>query len=120
MAAASGELAGTELAWTPEACVSLVLASGGYPGSHETGFTITGIEDAENLDGVAVFHAGTARRGDDIVTSGGRVLAVSALGPTFGAARSLAYSAASKIDFEGKHLRSDIGARAERFEEEKR
>jgi phosphoribosylamine--glycine ligase len=116
LAAATGELAGVELDWSPDACVSLVLASGGYPGPHETGFPITGIEDAANLDGVAVFHAGTALRDGDVVTSGGRVLAVSALGATFGAARSLAYSAASKIDFEGKHLRSDIGARAEEFE----
>jgi phosphoribosylamine---glycine ligase len=115
-AAATGELAGVELDWSPDACITLVLASGGYPGPHETGFPITGIDDAENLDGVAVFHAGTARRNGDVVTAGGRVLAVSALGSTFEAARSLAYSAASKIDFEGKHLRSDIGARAERFE----
>ena len=119
LASATGELAGVELDWSPDACVSLVLASGGYPDTHDTGFPITGIEDAENLDGVAVFHAGTAAKDGDIVTAGGRVLAVSALGPTFGAARSLAYSAASKIDFQGKHVRTDIGARAERFEEER-
>jgi len=115
-AAATGELAGVELEWSPDACVSLVLASGGYPGPHETGYPISGIEDAESIDGVAVFHAGTRRSNGDIVTAGGRVLAVSALGPTFGAARSLAYSAAGKIDFQGKHLRSDIGARAEDLE----
>ncbi|MGH2755460.1 MAG: phosphoribosylamine--glycine ligase [Actinomycetota bacterium] len=116
IAAATGELEGMKLEWSPEACVSVVLASGGYPGPHETGHAITGIEAVESLDGVAVFHAGTALREGELVTAGGRVLAVSALGSTFGAARSLAYSAAAKIDFKGKHLRSDIGARAEDLE----
>lgn len=111
MAAATGRLEGTKLQWSPDACVSVVLASGGYPGPHETGFEITGIEDAES-SGATVFHAGTTLADGQLVTSGGRVLAVSALGPTFDDARERAYEAADLIGFEGKHLRRDIALRA--------
>lgn len=116
-ACAVGELAGAMIDWTPDPCVSVVLASGGYPGDHATGFPIEGIAEAERLPGVVVFHAGTALKGGTLVTAGGRVLAVSALGATYSEARQRAYEAASRIRFEGKHLRSDIGLRAERFEE---
>ena len=111
MAAAAGDLEGTKLQWSPDSCVSVVLASGGYPGPHETGFEITGIEDAEST-GAIVFHAGTSLADGKLVTSGGRVLAISALGPTFDAARERAYAAADLIGFEGKHLRRDIALRA--------
>jgi phosphoribosylamine--glycine ligase len=117
MACATGDLEGTKLQWSPDRCVSVVLASGGYPGSHETGFEVSGIDDAEAL-GALVFQAGTSMDGDRLVTAGGRVLAVSALGASYEAARSLAYDAASKIGFEGRHMRTDIAARAERAERE--
>lgn len=115
LACAMGDLEGSKLQWSQDRCVSLVLASGGYPGSHETGSEISGIEDAESL-GALVFQAGTAERDGKLVTAGGRVLAVSASGGNFAAARSLAYDAASKITFQGRHMRSDIAARAEAAE----
>jgi phosphoribosylamine---glycine ligase len=113
LAAARGDLAGTTLSWRPDACVAVVLASGGYPGSHETGLEISGLDRAAAVDDVLVFHAGTSERNGRVVTSGGRVLAVSALGASFGDARARAYEAARHITFEGKHLRSDIAERAE-------
>ncbi|MGH2749136.1 MAG: phosphoribosylamine--glycine ligase [Actinomycetota bacterium] len=116
-AGAVGELAGATARWTPEPCVSVVLASGGYPGAHATGVPIEGVAEAERLPGVVVFHAGTATKDGALVTAGGRVLAVSALGTTYSEARERAYEAASRIQFEGKHLRSDIGLRAELSEE---
>ena len=112
-ACARRELAGTSVRWTPRVSVAVVLASKGYPGSYSKGVEISGVEDAAKLDGVDVFHAGSALRDGRLVTSGGRVLAVNALGDTFASARSLAYRAADLIDFEGKHLRSDIALRAE-------
>ena len=116
LAAATGELAGSRLDWSPRACVSVVLASGGYPSAYKTGAEIDGLDDAESSDDVVVFHAGTAQKGDRVVTAGGRVLAVSALGDDFVAARERAYEATNKITFEGKHQRFDIGLRAaERF-----
>lgn len=113
LAAATGDLSGVSVKWSSDACVSLVLASGGYPGEHATGFPIEGLSEAEALENVHVFHAGTKSTERGIVTSGGRVLAVSALGPDFAAARERAYSAARLIDFEGIHMRSDIGLCAE-------
>ncbi|HJG36925.1 phosphoribosylamine--glycine ligase [Enorma phocaeensis] len=102
-----------ELSWRDSWAVAVVLTSAGYPGSYEKGKVITGVEDAEAMEGVTVYHAGTAVREDgELVTSGGRVLAVTALGETFEAARDLAYEACGKIDFEGKTLRRDIGLRA--------
>ena len=108
-----------ELAWCYEWAVAVVLTSAGYPGSYEKGKVIRGIGDAEAMEDVTVYHAGTAVREDgELVTSGGRVLAVTALGDTFEAARDLAYEAcAEKIDFEGKTLRRDIGLRALRGRE---
>jgi phosphoribosylamine--glycine ligase len=99
------------------ACVSVVIASGGYPGSHRTDLPISGLDEARRIEGVEVFHAGTRRSGDEIVTAGGRVLAVSALGETFGSARARAYDAARLISFDDKHLRTDIAARAQHTEE---
>ena len=116
LACARGSLDGMKLEWRSEACVSVVLASGGYPGPHDTGFEIEGVERAQAIEGVNVFHAGTALVDGRLVTSGGRVLAVSALGPTFGSARALAYEAAGVISFDNMHIRSDIAERAEKAE----
>jgi phosphoribosylamine--glycine ligase len=110
-ACASGNLAGQDLAWKPEACVAVVLASAGYPGSYQTGFPIEGLQEAGDLPGVTVFHAGTASRDDRIVTAGGRVLVVSARGSNLSEASERAYSAADRIEFHGKFYRRDIGAR---------
>jgi phosphoribosylamine--glycine ligase len=94
------------------AAVCVVLASGGYPREFAKGKVITGLEVAERLPGVVVFHAGTTRRGDSFVTSGGRVLGVTARAATFAEARERAYAAADRIAFDGMQLRRDIGARA--------
>jgi len=91
--------------------VCVVVASGGYPGSYETGKPIYGLEDAEKLEDVIVFHAGTALKDDKIVTSGGRVLGVTALGKTFETAVDRAYEAVDRIHFDRMHFRKDIGAR---------
>ena len=113
LACANQTLDQIELSWRPEWAVSVVLTSAGYPGSYEKGKVITGIEDAFAMEGVTVYHAGTAvNEAGELVTAGGRVLDVTALGETFEAARDLAYAACEKIDFEGKTLRRDIGLRA--------
>jgi phosphoribosylamine---glycine ligase len=108
LACATGELKDVTLDWSEDACVSVVVASGGYPEPYKTGLPIQGIEDAEAMDGVAVFHAGTATRDGTLVNSGGRVLNVSALGPSIPAARQRAYEAVEKIEMDGKHFRRDI------------
>jgi len=112
---AAGTLEPTRLKWKPGASVCVVIASGGYPGKFETGKIIGGLTDAERLNGVKVFHAGTHREGNAIATSGGRVLGVTASGATIDAALSLAYEAAARIRFEGMHYRKDIGAQAGRL-----
>lgn len=118
LACAEQRLDEVELFWRDEWAVAVVLTSAGYPGSYEKGKVITGVEDADALDGVTVYHAGTAVTDTgELVTSGGRVLAVTALGDTFEAARDLAYAACEKIDFEGKTLRHDIGLKALRGRE---
>jgi phosphoribosylamine--glycine ligase len=98
--------------WDQRAAVTVVLASGGYPGKYETGKPISGLEDAAKLDHVQIFHAGTKRANGKLVTSGGRVLAVTALGSTIAAARERAYDAVSRIHFEGRHYRRDIAMSA--------
>jgi phosphoribosylamine--glycine ligase len=113
LAVADGRLDEVRPHWSDDAAVSVVLASGGYPGDYEKGKPITGIEDAEALEGVTVYHAGTAIRDDGVlVTSGGRVLNVTAIAPTLAAARARAYEACARISFEGMFFRNDIGARA--------
>ena len=113
LACAEQRLSDVELEWRDEWAVSVVLTSAGYPGSYEKGKVITGIEDAEAMENVTVYHAGTAVNDEgELVTSGGRVLDVTALGATFEDARNLAYAACDKIAFEGKTLRRDIGLRA--------
>ncbi|MDP9330946.1 MAG: phosphoribosylamine--glycine ligase [Actinomycetota bacterium] len=116
-AAATGSLGDRAAAWNPDACVSVVLASGGYPGAYETGFAIEGLEDAAGVDGVEVFHAGTIERDGKVVTAGGRVLAVSALASTMAEARARAYEACDRISFQGKRYRMDIAAHAAADEE---
>lgn len=113
MAVAEGRPDDIHLEWDDQWAVCVVLASAGYPGKYEKGKVILGVEDAEDMEGVKVFHAGTARNADgELVTAGGRVLNVVALGKTFDEAREKAYAACDAINFEGKQLRSDIGAKA--------
>ena len=112
LACAEQRLSDVELEWRDEWAVSVVLTSAGYP-VRMKGKVITGIEDAEAMENVTVYHAGTAVNDEgELVTSGGRVLDVTALGATFEDARNLAYAACDKIAFEGKTLRRDIGLRA--------
>ena len=89
-----------------------MMASGGYPGSYEKGKKITGIDQAEKLTDVVVFHAGTAKNNDDIVTAGGRVLGVTAMGQTIEDAKKRAYEAVEKIQFEDAYYRRDIADKA--------
>ncbi|MCR8908105.1 phosphoribosylamine--glycine ligase [Thermophilibacter sp. ET337] len=113
LACDDGTLTPDMVSWDNDWAVSVVLTSAGYPGSYEKGKVITGIEKAEELEGVTVYHAGTAVSEDgSIVTSGGRVLDVTAVAPTFEEARARAYEACELIDFEGKTFRTDIGLRA--------
>ena len=111
-AVAEGRGLPASVAWRPEAAACVVLASGGYPGEYATGLPIDGIERAEARPGVTVFHAGTARRDGGLVTAGGRVLGVTALGADIPAAVAAAYGAAGEIRFDGVHYRRDIGHRA--------
>jgi phosphoribosylamine--glycine ligase len=109
--AAEGTLAGAKVSWDPRACVTVVLASGGYPGSYRTGLEIQGLEAAAARPGVQLFHAGTAPGpGGRVVTAGGRVLAVTALGDDLADARARAYRAAELVRFGGVHYRRDIAA----------
>jgi phosphoribosylamine---glycine ligase len=111
-AAAAGDLAGTSVRWDPRACVTVVLASGGYPGPYRSGLPVTGLEAAA-ATGAHLYHAGTALDpAGQVVTAGGRVLAVSALGDGLPAARALAYEAAALVRFDGAHHRRDIAATA--------
>jgi phosphoribosylamine--glycine ligase len=112
MACVEGRLGEAKVAWSPESCVTVVLSSGGYPGPYRTGLPIEGLGAAGKSDRVAIFHAGTARRDGRVVTEGGRVLAVSALGTDLADARARAYRAASLVSFEGAHRRSDIAKEA--------
>lgn len=105
--AAEGKLR-TDVGWRKDACVTVVLASEGYPTEPRTGDVINGIEEASALDGVIVYHAGTKREGDRIVTGGGRVLDVTAPGDNIKKARDRAYDAAAKIKWPGMQYRSDI------------
>ena len=112
LACDNGTLSEDMVSWENDWAVSVVLTSAGYPGSYEKGKVITGIERAEELPGVTVYHAGTALVDGELVTAGGRVLDVTAVAPTFEEARKQAYAACELIDFEGKTYRTDIGARA--------
>ncbi len=111
-AAATGTLRAGLLRPSAEHAVCVVLASAGYPASARSGDVITGVEQAETLEGVRVFHAGTKLDGDRLVTAGGRVLGVTARGKTLQIARDRAYAACDLIQFAGRQLRRDIGYRA--------
>jgi phosphoribosylamine--glycine ligase len=112
---AAGRLDPSKLKWRLGASACVVLASGGYPGKFETGKQIEGLTAIEKINGVKVLHAGTKLDGESIVTTGGRVLGVTATGPTLADALSLAYQAASQVHFAGMHYRKDIGAHATRL-----
>ncbi|MGZ8611551.1 MAG: phosphoribosylamine--glycine ligase [Actinomycetota bacterium] len=112
LACAEGSIGTARVETSDRACVTVVLASGGYPGEYATGAEISGLEHATAVDGALVFHAGTAERQGRVVTSGGRVLSVGALGDDLADARARAYEACSRISFDGVHYRRDIAARA--------
>ncbi len=111
---AEGRLADAKLVWSEDPAVSVVLASGGYPGKYQKGFPISGLEDAA-ATGAVVFHAGTAFKDGAIVNAGGRVLGVSARGKSIAEAIEKAYEAVDKIRFEGGFCRRDIGAKALKY-----
>ena len=111
-ACVDGTLSEEMVTWKPDACVSVVMASGGYPGPYEKGKTIEGLDAAEELEGVVVFHAGTKEETGEVVTSGGRVLGVTALGRDLSTAVDAAYSAVAQIRFDQAQYRTDIAARA--------
>lgn len=104
-------LADLDIEWSDEACACVIMASGGYPKSYPKGIEITGLTNGQ-ASGVTVYHAGTAIKDDKLVTSGGRVLGVTALGDTLENALSKSYGAVEKISFDGAHYRKDIGQRA--------
>ena len=107
-----GELARATIEWHSGACVTVVVASGGYPAAYRSGIPIEGIATADALDDVTVFHAGTALHDGRVVTAGGRVVAVTGRGADLAAATATAYRGAARIDFEGAYYRSDIAAGA--------
>ncbi len=108
----NGTLDESMVSWDDDWAVSVVLTSAGYPGAYEKGKVITGIEKAEQMEGVTVYHAGTKLgENGEILTNGGRVLDVTAVAPTFEQARAQAYAACDLIDFDGKTFRTDIGLR---------
>lgn len=112
-AVCDGKLADMNIEWKDEAAVCVVMASGGYPDKYQKGIEITGLGDVnEERDHAVVFHAGTTEKTNRIVTDGGRVLGVTALGEDIPTAIKNAYKAAAKIDFEGAHYRTDIGKKA--------
>jgi phosphoribosylamine--glycine ligase len=112
LAVCDGTLENVTLKWDPRPAVCVVMASGGYPGEYEKGKVITGIEDAEKIPNVKVFHAGTKEADGDIVTSGGRVLGVTAIGDGIAKAQATAYEAVEKIKFDGAFYRRDIADKA--------
>jgi len=111
-ASLSGTLCQIELRWSATASVCVVMASGGYPGSYAKGKVIVGLDAANALSHAKVFHAGTARAEEQVITSGGRVLGVTAWAKDLRGARDAAYAAVERIHFEGAHFRRDIAAKA--------
>lgn len=112
LACARGDLSGFSLEWHEQAAVCVVMASGGYPGPLAKGFPISGLEAAEKIPDLMVFHAGTAEKDGRIVNSGGRVLGVTGLGATVAEAIDRAYQGVRAIGWEGAHFRTDIGRKA--------
>jgi phosphoribosylamine--glycine ligase len=112
MASAQGSLSGVALEWDPRPSVCVVMAAGGYPQAYQKGKVITGLERAAGMEDVVVFHAGTKKEGETVVTSGGRVLGVTALGKDIRGAVDRAYRAVEAIHFDQAHYRKDIAHRA--------
>ncbi len=113
LATVEGRLAEVELEWRDDPCVTVVVASGGYPADYRKGFPISGLDEASSMEGVVIFHAGTRQgKGGEVLTDGGRVLNVSALGKDFREARERAYRAAERINFDDAYYRRDIALRA--------
>jgi phosphoribosylamine--glycine ligase len=111
-ACVDGRLAETDLHWSPGASACVVASSSGYPGSYKTGLPITGLAAAAKVPGVEIFHSGSSREGDQILTAGGRVLGVTAAAPSLEEALARAYQAMALIHFDGMYYRRDIGHRA--------
>ncbi|GAC1437116.1 MAG: phosphoribosylamine--glycine ligase [Terriglobales bacterium] len=111
-ASIEGRVSEGDFRWSSDASVCVVMSSGGYPGSFEAGKKISGIDEANQVDGVKVFHAGTGKHNGDYFTGGGRVLGVTARAADLATAVDRAYLAVSKISFNGAHYRKDIAARA--------
>lgn len=112
LAVCDGALDEVNLVWDQRPAVCVVMASGGYPGDYEKGRKITGLDEAEQVKNVVVFHAGTKNQNGDIVTNGGRVLGVTALGETIADAKKRAYEAVDVIKFDGAYCRRDIAGKA--------
>jgi phosphoribosylamine---glycine ligase len=117
LACAGGTLGASGVDLRPGACVTVVVASGGYPAAGPAGFEVSGLEAAEEVEGVVVFHSGTAERQGRVVTAGGRVLSVSATGPSIAEARDHAYEAIGRVSFDGMQHRTDIAALAAKEEQ---
>ncbi len=111
-ASIEGRISEGDFKWSQQSSVCVVMASGGYPGTFDAGKRITGLEEAGAIEGIKVFHAGTAKRGEAYYTSGGRVLGVTARAGDLETAVGRSYAACAKISFEGAHYRKDIAARA--------
>jgi phosphoribosylamine--glycine ligase len=112
LAVCNGTLDEAFLKWDPRPAVCVVMASGGYPDEYEKGKVITGLDQAGQLTDVVVFHAGTKEENGNVVTSGGRVLGVTALGANIAAAKTRAYEAVERIRFDGAYYRHDIADKA--------
>ncbi len=112
LAVCEGRLDEALLKWDPRPAVCVVMASGGYPGDYEKGKVISGLDEAAQLQDVVVFHAGTRQQNGQVVTNGGRVLGVTALGADIAAAKARAYEAVDRIRFEGAYCRRDIADKA--------
>ncbi|MBN1639825.1 MAG: phosphoribosylamine--glycine ligase [Anaerolineae bacterium] len=111
LACVHGRLDPIDVVWDDGYAACVVVASGGYPGAYETGIPVAGLARAAQQPGIVVYHAGTRREQDQVVTSGGRVLGVSATAPTLAGALERAYAGVAQIDFAGMHYRTDIGAK---------
>ncbi len=112
VAALDGKLGGSTTKWSEKVALGVVMVSGGYPESYDTGFEISGLDTVAQIQDVKVFHAATAKKDGKVITSGGRVLCVTALGDTVAEAQENAYKAVNKITWQGEHHRTDIGWRA--------
>jgi phosphoribosylamine--glycine ligase len=112
LAVCDGTLDQISLEWDPRPAICVVMASGGYPGDYQKGMKITGLHQAQQLEDVVVFHAGTKEDNGNIVTNGGRVLGVTALGESISNAKARAYEAVDVIKFEGAYYRKDIADKA--------